>query len=129
MSGTSADGVDVAALHTDGESAIKYLGGSAAPYPDDVRNALLHLAAHDVPLVDVLRIEQQITKIHAHPWGADRAPKHMPGGTFPLGWTRRFGAGNVFTLLLGHDGKSFETPEFQKIVLNGVDWATQPVRD
>jgi type 1 glutamine amidotransferase len=62
-----------------------------------------------------------------HPWGADRAPKDMPGGTFPLGWTRTFGAGNVFVLLLGHDGKSFETPEFQKIVLNGVEWAKQPV--
>jgi type 1 glutamine amidotransferase len=29
----------------------------------------------------------------------------------------------VFVLLLGHDGRSFETPEFQKIVLNGVTWA------
>ena len=65
MSGTSADGVDVAALHTDGESAIKYLGSSTAPYPADVRNALLRVAEHDVPLVKVLRIEQQITKIHA----------------------------------------------------------------
>lgn len=59
-----------------------------------------------------------------HPWGADRQPKHMPGGTFPLGWTRTYGDGKVFVLLLGHDGRSFETPEFQKIVLNGVDWAT-----
>ena len=31
--------------------------------------------------------------------------------------------GKVFVLLLGHDGQSFQTPEFQKIVLNGVDWA------
>lgn len=59
-----------------------------------------------------------------HPWGADRAPKEMPEGTFPLGWTRTYGDGKVFVLLLGHDGRSFETPEFQKIVLNGVDWAT-----
>ena len=64
-----------------------------------------------------------------HPWGADRQPKSMPAGTFPLGWTRRYGAGNVFVLLLGHDGQSFQTPEFQKIVLNGVDWATQKVND
>ncbi len=59
-----------------------------------------------------------------HPWGPDRQPKHMPGGTFPLGWTRQYGDGRVFVLLLGHDGRSFETPEFQQIVLNGVDWAT-----
>ncbi len=58
------------------------------------------------------------------PWGPDRAPTHMPGGTFPLGWTRTYGQGKVFTLLLGHDGKSFQSPEFQKMVLNGVQWAT-----
>lgn len=59
-----------------------------------------------------------------YPWGPQRQPKHMPGGTFPLGWTRQYGDGKVFVLLLGHDGKSFETPEFQKLVLNGIDWAT-----
>jgi type 1 glutamine amidotransferase len=59
-----------------------------------------------------------------HPWGPERKPTHMPGGTFPLGWTRQYGNGKVFVLLLGHDGQSFKTPEFQKIVLNGVDWAT-----
>jgi type 1 glutamine amidotransferase len=59
-----------------------------------------------------------------HPWGPQRQPKHMPGGTFPLGWTRKYGDGNVFVLLLGHDGRSFQTPAFQQLVLNGVDWAT-----
>ena len=48
----------------------------------------------------------------------------MPGGTFPLGWTRTYGEGKVFTTLLGHNGLSFETPEFQRMVLNGVDWTT-----
>ena len=61
------------------------------------------------------------------PWGPDRNPTHMPGGTYPLGWTRQYGDGNVFVLLLGHDGRSFETPEFQKLVLNGVDWAAAKV--
>jgi len=64
------------------------------------------------------------TENGTHPWGPDRAPKDMPGGTFPLGWTRRYGQGKVFTLLLGHDGRSFESPEFQQIVLNGVNWST-----
>jgi type 1 glutamine amidotransferase len=59
-----------------------------------------------------------------HPWGPERQPKAMPGGTFPLGWTRQYGAGKVFVLLLGHDGRSFQTPAFQQLVLNGVDWAT-----
>ncbi len=47
----------------------------------------------------------------------------VPGGTFPLGWTRSYGDGKVFVTLLGHDGLSFETAEFQKIVLNGISWA------
>ncbi len=59
-----------------------------------------------------------------HPWGPERKPTLMPAGTFPLGWTRQYGAGKVFVLLLGHDGQSFQTPAFQQIVLNGVDWAT-----
>ena len=59
-----------------------------------------------------------------YPWGPERQPTHMPGGTFPLGWTRQYGAGKVFTLLLGHDGQSFRTHEFQQLVLNGIDWAT-----
>ncbi len=58
------------------------------------------------------------------PWGPNRDPMLMAGGTYPLAWTRSYGDGKVFVLLLGHDGRSFETPEFQKIVLNGVDWAT-----
>ncbi len=61
------------------------------------------------------------------PWGPDRNPTHMPGGTYPLGWTRQYGDGNVFVLLLGHDGRSFETPEFQRIVLNGVEWSASKV--
>jgi type 1 glutamine amidotransferase len=60
-----------------------------------------------------------------HPWGLERKPMHMPGGTFPLGWTRQYGDGKVFVLLLGHDGRSFQTPAFQKMVLNGVDWVSQ----
>ena len=51
-------------------------------------------------------------------------PTHMRGGTFPLGWTRAYGDGKVFVILLGHDGRSFETPEYQKLVLNGVSWVT-----
>ncbi len=57
-----------------------------------------------------------------HVWRGE--PTFMPGGTFPLGWTRAYGAGKVFVTLLGHNGLSFETPEFQRIVLNGVDWTT-----
>ena len=55
-------------------------------------------------------------------WGGQDAV-HMPAGTFPLGWTRGYGDGRVFVTLLGHNGLSFETPEFQQMVLNGISWA------
>lgn len=57
-----------------------------------------------------------------HVWGG--RPTHMPGGTFPLAWTRRYGKGRVFVTLLGHDSLSFQTTQFQRLVLNGVDWTT-----
>ena len=48
----------------------------------------------------------------------------MPGGTFPLGWTRKYGNGKVFVTNLGHNGLSFKTPEYQKLVLNGINWVS-----
>src|SRR5919106_2932169 len=83
-------------------------------------------------LSDVLRKAGHAVTITAdaaegtHPWGPERRPKHTPGGTFPLGWTWAYGDGKVCVLLLGHDGRSFQTPAFQQLVLNGVDWATAP---
>ena len=49
---------------------------------------------------------------------------YMPSATFPLGWTRKYGDGKVFVILLGHNGLSFQTPEFQKVILNGISWIT-----
>ena len=60
-------------------------------------------------------------------YGKNRAgaeEMEMEGGTFPLAWTRSYGAGKVFVTSLGHDGKSHQSEGFQKLVLNGVDWVT-----
>ena len=62
------------------------------------------------------------SKEGTYTWGGKET--FMPAGTFPLGWTRPYGDGRVFVTLLGHNGLSFMTPEFQRIVLNGVAWAT-----
>ena len=35
-----------------------------------------------------------------------------------------YGDGKVFVILLGHNGLSFQTPEFQKVILNGISWIT-----
>lgn len=57
-----------------------------------------------------------------HPWGGK--PTLMKGGTYPMAWTRRYGNGRVFCTTLGHNGLSFQTPGFQRLVLNGVKWVT-----
>jgi anhydro-N-acetylmuramic acid kinase len=64
MSGTSCDGVDVAILDTDGKSKITVLGGLTLPYEDDLRLRLLDASQHDVPVTEVLRLEQEISNHH-----------------------------------------------------------------
>jgi len=41
----------------------------------------------------------------------------------PVAWTRSFGAGRCFTLLLGHDVHAMETAGFQKLLCRGTEWA------
>ncbi len=48
----------------------------------------------------------------------------LDGVEHPMAWTRRFGKGKVFTTMLGHDGLSFQTPEFQRLILNAVGWVS-----
>ncbi len=64
MSGTSCDGADAALLRTDGESQIDFLGGVTLPYESDIRSRLLDASQHDVPLTEVLRLEEQVSEYH-----------------------------------------------------------------
>jgi len=64
MSGTSCDGVDAALLETDGRDKIVFLGGLTLPYENEFRWRLLEASQHDVPLVEVLRLEKEITEHH-----------------------------------------------------------------
>lgn len=43
----------------------------------------------------------------------------------PAAWTRRYGNGRVFKITLGHDGLAFRTPEFQRLIINGAEWAAR----
>ena len=47
----------------------------------------------------------------------------LDGEAQSMAWTRSFGDGRVFTTVLGHDGLSFRTPAFQRLILNGVNWS------
>ena len=48
-------------------------------------------------------------------------PKNDP----ELAWVKRFGKSRVFYLMLGHDSKSWEYPNFVKIVTRGIQWAAR----
>lgn len=65
MSGTSADGADTALIGTDGEDAIEFYGGLTIPYDDDLRARVLEASQYDVPIVELLRLERDITLHHA----------------------------------------------------------------
>lgn len=64
MSGTSGDGVDAAMLDTDGENRVEFVGGLTIPYGDDLQTWLLEASQHDVPIVELLRLEREITECH-----------------------------------------------------------------
>ena len=64
MSGTSADGVDAALLLTDGESQIEFLDALTLPYENTLHRRLIEAAQSDIPLVDVLHLERDITRVH-----------------------------------------------------------------
>jgi type 1 glutamine amidotransferase len=40
----------------------------------------------------------------------------------PLGWTHQFGEGKVANIALGHAGSSQRHPEFQKLILNALNY-------
>jgi anhydro-N-acetylmuramic acid kinase len=65
MSGTSADGADAALIGTDGEDAIEFYGGLTIPYDADLRARVLEASQYDVPIVELLRLERDITLRHA----------------------------------------------------------------
>ena len=65
MSGTSGDGADVALIATDGEEAIEFFGGLTLPYDGELRARVLEAAQHDVPLLELARVERDITLHHA----------------------------------------------------------------
>lgn len=64
MSGTSADGIDAALIRTDGMQCFEFIDSLTTPYDDRLRNQLIALAQHDVPLVEVLQLERTLTQHH-----------------------------------------------------------------
>jgi len=62
MSGTSLDGIDVAALATDGERHVAAGPSLTVPYPDDFRERLRGVLGGTGPVAEV---EAELTRLHA----------------------------------------------------------------
>lgn len=48
----------------------------------------------------------------------------VEGEDRPLGWSHHYGDGKVANIALGHAGSSQQHPEFQKLILNSVEYVT-----
>lgn len=64
MSGTSLDGIDAAVIRTDGGHQIDFLGSTYIPYEPAFKAQMQLLAQGDIPLNDVLKLEQKLTEYH-----------------------------------------------------------------
>lgn len=87
MSGTSADGADAALVRTDGQDAVEFCGGVTLPYDSDLRSRVLEASQHDVPTVELMRLERDITLHHAE--AVEALKKAMPraaAGTALIGF-------------------------------------------
>lgn len=106
MSGTSADGADVALINTDGEDAIEFFGGLTLPYDHDLRSRVLEASQHNVPLVELLRVERDITLHHADAVAElfKALPREAKGTTLIgfHGHTVRHLAGEGITMQIGN---------------------------
>jgi len=49
----------------------------------------------------------------------------VDGEDRPLGWSHQFGEGKVANIALGHAGSSQQHPEFQKLILNALDYLSK----
>ena len=67
--------------------------------------------------------DELYTKIGWKPGNDVFLTADLEGETYPMAWTRSYGGGRVFNTVLGHNGLSFRTPEVQRLVLNGIQWA------
>lgn len=65
MSGTSLDGIDVAAIETDGKQVFQCLPGKLYPYTSEMRAQLKNLLGSKSPTPESQDIEHNLTELHA----------------------------------------------------------------
>ena len=65
MSGTSLDGIDVAALATDGQRRVDAGPALTVPYPAAFRERLRAVLGSEAPSADIAAVEIELTRLHA----------------------------------------------------------------
>ncbi len=52
-----------------------------------------------------------------------RPSVHLKDGDVPLAWAKMYGKGRVFYSSLGHDAKTWDNPDIQKMYFEAIKWA------
>src|SRR5579862_7509231 len=82
MSGTSLDGIDVAALASDGVRQVAAGPALTLPYPPEFRERLRGVLGGNGPHANIAAVEAELTRLHADAVGAFR--RLHPGFGFDL---------------------------------------------
>ena len=75
-------------------------------------------------IADFVTNDELYTKLSWKPGNEVFLTADLEGEAYPMAWTRSYNRGRVFNTALGHNGLSFQTPAFQRLILNGVMWTT-----
>ncbi len=121
MSGTSMDGVDVAAIRTDGVHVFERSPGLLVPYSKKLQEDIRSILGSTKPSPKISRIEKDLTEFHAKAFFKflkkfsfpkesinligfhGHAILHQPPSRFPVGRTWQIGDGALLAKLTGID--------------------------